>query len=376
MDRTKAILKNILAILFGLVLALMALEMLLRVFQPVEYRVRGNRIILPRNKHYIFTTDKTNIFDRVIYFSKNPLGFRGDLPPRNFAQTLTIITVGGSTTECMNITDGKTWSDLLANRLKREFKPFWLNNAGLTGNSTFGHLVLMEDYLIPLKPKVLVFLIGANDQYLLDYCEWDKKTLRKPWVNLHSAIIDPLAHYSEVAHYIINFGRYFKAKHMGLTHGNVDFAALKTRDIPDEQLQAILARNRANYLEPYARRIQKLIDLCSQHGMEPVFVTQPLIYGDGIDPVSGADLARVAVGDINGKTSWEILELYNQVLRQVAAKNKVLLIDLAGKMPKSSRYFYDHMHFSNTGCEFAAETIHEQLAPFLSQKFPEYVNKD
>ena len=130
MDRTKAILKNILAILLGLVLAFMALEIMLRVFQPVEYRVRGNRIVLPRNKKYVFTTDKTDIFDRVIYFSKNPLGFRGDLPPRNFAQTLTIVTVGGSTTECMNITDGKTWSDILANRLKQEFKPFWLNNAG------------------------------------------------------------------------------------------------------------------------------------------------------------------------------------------------------------------------------------------------------
>jgi hypothetical protein len=48
MGRAKAFSKNILAVLLGLTLALMALEILLRLVQPIEHRVRGNKIAYPR----------------------------------------------------------------------------------------------------------------------------------------------------------------------------------------------------------------------------------------------------------------------------------------------------------------------------------------
>ena len=72
-----------------------------------------------------------------------------------------------------------------------------------------------------------------------------------------------------------------------------------------------------------------MIDVARGHAIEPVFMTQPIIYGEVIDPVTGADLGMVDIGGINGKASWEIMKLYNEVLRQVAAQNQVLLIDLA-----------------------------------------------
>jgi len=376
MYRAKAIFKNILAILFGLTLALGALEIMLRLFQPVEYRVKGNQLTLPRNKKYIFKNNKIDKLDPVIHYTRNPLGFRGEPPPKDFAQTLTILTVGGSTTECLHISDGKTWPDLLADRLKRKFKPFWLNNAGLDGHSTFGHLVLLQDYLIPLKPKVVLFFVGANDRNLEDYSPLDRKSLKKPAAGFWRSLTDTLADHSEVANYAVNLLRYYRAKEAGLVHANIDFAGLKTIDLTAEQVQAILEMHQSRYLKPYEQRLQKLIDVARQHGIEPVFITQPMIYGAGIDPVSGADLGRVDIGGINGKTSWEIMTLYNEVLKQVARQNEVLLIDLAAAMPKNSRYFYDTFHFTNEGCHLAAAIIDEHLASFLAAKFPSYVIKD
>jgi lysophospholipase L1-like esterase len=371
MHRLKAIIKNILALLLGLTLALGTLEVMLRVFQPVEYRIRGNKIVLPRNKKYIFPNNKFDRLDKVIHYSRNNLGFRGEPPPADFAHTLTILTVGGSTTECLLISDGKTWSDRLASRLKGEFKPLWLNNAGLDGTSTFGHLVLLKDYLIQLKPKVVLFLVGANDIGLQDFNSLDKKSMTKP----AASFINTLAAHSLVADYALNFFRYYKAKKSGLVHTNIDFAHLKTLDLNPGQEQAILQKHRRRYLKPYAKRLQKLIDVARQHGIEPVFLTQPMIYGEVIDPVSGADLRRVDIGGINGKTDWEIMQLYNGVLRQVAAKNQVPLIDLAAEMPKSSAYFYDTFHFTNEGCRLVAKIIAEHLAPILAQEFPRYVSK-
>ena len=39
----------------------------------------------------------------------------------------------------------------------------WVNNAGLDGATTYRHLILMEDYVAQLRPKVVLFLIGIND---------------------------------------------------------------------------------------------------------------------------------------------------------------------------------------------------------------------
>ena len=376
MGRAKAVGKNILAVLLGLALALMALEILLRVFQPVEYRIRGNKIVLLRNKSYVFHNDKIDRLDRVIYFTRNRLGFRGEPPPKNFAQTLTILTVGGSTTECFHISDGKAWPDLLAQRLKEKFQPLWLNNAGMDGHSTFGHLVLMKDYIVQLKPKVALFLVGVNDRALPDYGPLDKKSLKKPAATLLLAGLDTLAQYSEIVNYAVNLSRYSKAHRGGLVHTGVDFARLKTIDVPDDSLRAIINYHQNQYLTPYSRRLQELIDVAREHGIEPVFMTQPIIYGEVIDPISGADLGRVDIGGVNGKVSWELMKLYNEVLKQVAARNQALLIDLAAEMPKSSRYFYDTAHFTNEGCQLVAQIIEPHLTAFLAEKFPGFVIKD
>ena len=160
---SKVILKNIMAVVIGIVLSFIILEGLLRIFQPIEYRVRGNKIWLPQDSKYQFTNNKTDKLDKIVYSSRNHMGFRGEAPPKNFTECLTIIAIGGSTMACEFISDNKTWRDILAMNLKNKFKCLWLNNAGLDGHSTYGHIVLMEDYIIKIRPKVVLFLIGANE---------------------------------------------------------------------------------------------------------------------------------------------------------------------------------------------------------------------
>jgi len=373
--KIRTICKNILAISLGLALAILALEIMLRVFQPAEYRVRGNKITLIKDKAYTFYNNKIDKLDKIIYVKRNHLGFRGEPLPKNFAQTLTILTVGGSTTECIHISDGKTWSDLLAGKLKREFKPFWLNNAGIDGHSTFGHLVLMEDYIIRLKPKIVLVLAGANDRSIRDYNPLDRQFLAKPAASAWGRFVNTLAWHSEVVHYAVNLNRYAKAFKGGLVHANIEFDKLKTLPVDDHRLKALLAQHKKHYLIPYGQRLQQLIDMARRHAIEPVFITQPTIYGDVIDPVTGADLGQISTGPFNGKTSWEILKLYNAVMEQVAAQNQVPLVDLASELPKSSLYFYDSYHFTNEGCQAVAEIIFQHLAPFLAKNFSQYVIK-
>ena len=117
--------KNLGVFLGGCLVALAVLEVLLRVYNPLEIRFRPDRIVLPVHKRYVFdNTEKfpTKLAKTTIH-TKNSLGFRGEEPPPDFRDYLTIITIGGSTTECFYLSDGRTWPDLLGQKLSREFQP-------------------------------------------------------------------------------------------------------------------------------------------------------------------------------------------------------------------------------------------------------------
>ena len=109
---------------------------------------------------------------------------------------------------------------------------------------------------------------------------------------------------------------------MGLIGPVLDFPHLKQVEISAEKEQASL-REQAKFLKPYAQRLTRLIDLSRRAGIEPVFITQPTVFGDLIDPATGANLATADSWDRNGKVLSEILELYNETLRQTAAVHQV-----------------------------------------------------
>jgi lysophospholipase L1-like esterase len=364
--------KNILAILLGISLSFCLFEGLLRIFQPIEYRVKGNKIKLPRDKKYHFINDKSDKLDRVVSTSWNHLGFRGEMPPKNFSEYLTIIAVGGSTTECTVISDGKTWCDLLAGNLKEKFRPVWLGNAGLNGMSTYGHIISLEDYLIKIKPRVVLFLVGANDVGMDTYRDGDLEHFKKPVTGWLASSWEKLVNRSEVLGYALNFSRYAKAKRMGLIHPVLDFPHLKQVEVPPEKEQRVLRDHQEKYLKPYARRLGKLIALCRDNGIEPVFITQPTVVGDLLDPATGTDLGKIECGDWNGKELWKILELYNGVLRETCRQHQVYVVELARELPKNTEYFCDTYHFTNAGCQRVAAIISQHLSKFLAEKYPQF----
>ena len=75
---------------------------------------------------------------------------------------------------------------------------------------------------------------------------------------------------------------------------------------------------------------------------------------------------------MDGDLAWQVMELYNGITRKVGREDGVLVIDLARKMPKNSKYYYDFMHYTNSGSEKVAAIIFQELEPYLAQKFPGY----
>jgi lysophospholipase L1-like esterase len=355
----------------GCLVALVVLEVLLRVYNPLEIRFRPDRIVLPAHKRYIFAnTEKfPTKLPPATHHTKNALGFRGEAPPKEWQDYLTIITIGGSTTECFYLSDGRTWPDLLGHNLSREFDRVWVNNAGLDGATTYRHLILLQDYVVKLRPKVALFLVGINDVGAGNLAAAEKNrgdSVRSRW--------RALLYRSEVYALGQNLYRYAIAQSRGLHHTEVDLRKAGTlASLPDGAGDRMLRDYARDSLPFFADRLAKLIQVCRESGIEPVVITQPTLYGPGIDPVTGVDLAAIKLGDnLNGGLMFRAVNLYNDATRQVAAKHGVLLIDLARELPRNSAYYYDYLHYTESGAQEVAGIISSQLSPFLAAHYPAF----
>jgi lysophospholipase L1-like esterase len=268
----------------------------------------------------------------------------------------------------MFISEGKTWEDLLNKHLSDSIGKVWINNAGFSGHSTFGHNILLRDYIVHLKPSICLFLVGANDIDRKDLRPHDKNftKTRNKWILF-------LARKSALANTLLNLYRNHLAKEKILAGGK-PFTLLNKEPlyIPDSVIQEKISLQQP-LVKAYASRLREMSRLCKSNGIEPIFVTQPCLPGETIDSSTGVDLATFPMSDkINGKLFWKYLQLYNAETITVAKQEGLMCIDLATELPKSSAYYYDLIHYNINGNAKVAEILNDKLRPYLQNKYPRF----
>ncbi len=341
------------------------MEISLNIYNPFGFRLKGNNIILENN-----TIRHFNINDKEIIHSKNSLGLRG--PELTNNDLVKIITVGGSTTENFYHDDKKTWPYLFYQKMNKKVNAkIWVNNAGLDGHSTYGHIKLIEDFLYKIEPDIIIFFIGANDINLDKENTFDinydfsiknifKTENQRYFIkNLGSF----LATKSEFFSLLLNLYRYyFKTQHNHIySKGKINMQAydhLKhDREIYPLNKFNIEQNNIKNKLIPqYRKRIEKLISLSKIYNFKPVFITQPTIYGSS----SKKNLEKRSINSAD--RFYLNLELYNQELRLLYKTKKINLIDIAKDMPKSKNLFVDKIHFTSNGLEFISRYLYDYFS--------------
>lgn len=376
-SRLKNFAKNLSLILLSLLFALSICEITLRYYNPFGFRIKGDNIVLPVNKTEILHHGKCTKIDALVVHHNNSLGFKGPEPPKDFADWLTVVAVGGSTTECLEIAADKTWPYQLGIKLQHGFNKLWLNNAGFCGHSTYGHYILMHNFMAKLQPKVAVFLIGINEVGVSNPREFDTRLSTKISFRSLDKLLASLAYRSEVASVTLNLYRYFFPKSVQAIGqrdmGELDLTSLPTLELSAAEKAEILKTHAEKYVPAYEVRLRRLLQVTRENGILPVLLTQPVVYGPVVDQATGIDLGKIVVANgMNGEVGWQVLELYNDVTRRVGAEAGILVIDEARQMPKDSRYYYDLMHFSDAGAEKFAEIAARGLSPYLAGKFSNF----
>lgn len=347
----------------NLILTFLLMEIALNFYNPFGFRLKGNNIILENNHVNHMIVD-----NKEIIHSKNSLGFRG--PELSDDQSIKLITVGGSTTENYHFDDSKTWSKLFDDKLSLNLnKNLWVNNAGLDGHSTFGHIKLIEDYIIKIEPDLILFLVGANDvgldkensfDIVYDFRLDNILTIGNQR-HLKRNIGSFLATKSELFSLLLNLYRYYIKTEFNHSYSSFDSIIISKIDYnnhpdvntlyPFEDFINESNHIKDNLLPQYSERIIKIIELSKEYKFKPIFITQPTITGG--NAAENYQLKKITRAD----KFYLDLEIYNDELRRITTEYKIDLIDLASLMPKNENYYADKIHHTEEGLNFISDFV-------------------
>lgn len=303
-------------------------------------------------------------------FSTNSLGIRG--PEFSPADNYRILCVGGSTTECLYLDDAKTWPAVLMQILRDRDPGIWVGNVGRSGTTAPQHALLLS--LLPEARQVdcWVVLCGINDMGQHFYGTYAEATTnafghtfayRRPGSEFHRPLQRNLYTFSVIQ---------AVCKRIMVTFRNRDTVVYQDPQAlwVEEQREKRKAAAKTSrdvdpqWLDEYQAQLLKMIELARLRNKRLIFMTQPTIWGQQMDEKTdrltlGGQLAdgRYLANPALAKG----MELYNQVMRDLAAREGIELVDLAAMLPKTTEVFYDDCHFNDSGARMVAAALAEQV---------------
>lgn len=352
-QKLKELLKNFSLLSISFIICLFIFEVVLRIFTPQSIfhpglNLRPNQEI--KIKVNLPGVSNTN------YHSTNKWGMRGDPIPKDLEERTTIVTIGGSTTHCFYLSDNKTWPAILQKLLRKLDKTIMVQNAGLDGHTTRGHLLMMEKVITKIKPDIVILLVGANDLGLslnedrLIFGTSFEKTGLKYYLFTHSRVFQFINTWRKI---LINKAPIIDKTKFGYERYTPQ--PISERSPLPDSLETILPS-----LYVFKNNIKRIIDISTKEDIKIIFLTQPMLYDDNEywDGILGYSfwLKRQKLS-ISACEYWKMLKLFNETLITICKKRNIPCFDLSSNIPHSTDYFIDCAHFSEAGAELVAKEL-------------------
>jgi lysophospholipase L1-like esterase len=309
-------------------------------FLPTEARKRYAQGGLP--KTYRIATDAEGFIE----------------PARRHAKPdVSIVFLGGSTTECAFVLPENRFPHLAARKLE-EALGLKVNgiNAGLSGNNSMHALTLLLGKVIPLQPDFVVLMEAANDvgtlsahgsywvkEGSLRMVEGEKQSVGEAGRVFVRALIPYTSEFLQEAAKSVR--RIFRSRpaHAAEAKGNAAGAL---------ERQKAMARD-------YESSLKSFVRLASAWGITPVLVTQV-----NVQPRSEAERRDIFInrerlaGVVQRPEEFaNVHEHFNAIVREVAKAEGALLIDLAAARTWAFGDVYDAVHFTDSGSQHVADII-------------------
>ncbi|MBP7217231.1 MAG: hypothetical protein KBA46_08125 [Candidatus Omnitrophica bacterium] len=363
------------------------------------------RIIFPRDMYYAYPPNTKIVkilkdetlpyLDRKIVFTTNSLGLRGQEPPLwRSEKDYVLLFVGGSTTKCALLNDGKSWPELVAQNLNvptRKHRVLSLNS-GQALHTTRNHIFLLRHLLPRVRPNCVIVLCGGNEPLLFfgkDYVsDYDKhpdvleEIRTQTFWGLGRDSHQQLPFYQKLMVWkLMQKIKFFRKITVSFQHRGDILMIMKEKRkqatrIDDALSDPALAQGLSLNLMEYKQNILKIKELCRQHGTRLIFLTQPTLHRKDL-PEKFKKLLYIdfsvrysedekKLTYLSGETMADIFDRYNNILKEVCIENDIEYIDLASVINNDMENFYDDGHFNNKG----AQAVGSAVADYLDKTIP------
>jgi lysophospholipase L1-like esterase len=273
----------------------------------------------------------------------------------------TIVCLGSSTTECFYVEEDKRWP-YLAGRLLEKETGLKVNayNAGMSSNNTLNSIDILINKVLPLKPQVVLMLHNLNDltTLLYDKTYWSSNSKLRPIIQIDDSLGKNLTKtWRQI--WETAFPRLYAKLNRFLDKRKQPKPSLggETEKVEVDKAQ-LVAEFRAN--------LETFIQICRIRNILPVLMTQANRFTQNPEPfLREAFIATERTRGVSYEMFKDLYDSFNNHIREVAAANNVVLIDLAASIPQHQDYIYDAVHLTPDGCQKIAEVVKEKVEPLL-----------
>lgn len=277
----------------------------------------------------------------------NSLGFRSpEIEPAKPPGRLRVAFLGGSTTYCADVSGNEmTWPHLVWAGLRQRWPQADIDyvNAGVPGYATSTLRRNLEARVAPLQPDVVIIYEATNDlssnSFALAREQGAAETRADEptsWLGRNSLLV------------------YLVQKNLSILRQQQQAADDRPKAVIDHDRLAAMYRADLTSLVETSRRVAKLTVL--------ITFSPRLRSGQTADERRAAAITSLhympymSVDDI-----LEGFRRYNQVIRQVAAEQNVLLTDDDEAIPADQAHYVDSVHFTDAGSARMARRVLDAL---------------
>jgi lysophospholipase L1-like esterase len=281
---------------------------------------------------------------------------------------LTIAFLGGSTTECVYVDEDNRFPYLVGRLLEHQTH-LKVNsyNGGRSGNNTLHCLNVLLNKVVNLKPDIVVLMENINDLAILMYDKtyWNNQPSRSPLLEKPPTFKTVGKDLEQTFHLVRdltfpNLSRELKQLSLFGGQGKKDeFHGVRGKKITIDQ--DLLVRE-------FSLNLQTFINICRAREITPVLMTQASRLTESPDPLIQKAMQSLEVSQGITYTDFKgAFDRLNQTIRDVGAKNQVLVIDLAREIPPVKENIADVAHFNDRGSRLVAARIAAALTPIIAR---------
>jgi lysophospholipase L1-like esterase len=310
-------------------------------------------------------------------FSVNEVGLRGP-SLQGMENAYKIVTVGGSSTECLELDDSEEWPHLLMQKLnaRQSGRLVWVGNAGVSGYTSVHHLMFLRSLPILRQVDMLIFMIGVNDlQASLAFegasnevpLEESASNFREFQIGFLE--LQPL--YKRLRLYQLGkratfaLERKFKTGSWTWLFNSIPASRRERFEGPVVPLPDLQTG-----LKEYRQRVLALATECRSMRKRCLFLTQPTMWRSDLTSEEKRLLWSGYVGRLEKPKGYasaadmaRATAAYNQVLLDVCAQLRLECLDLAQHVAKDITALFDHAHFNVPGARTVADRLADCILP-------------